>query len=110
MGDIWIMFGISLLLTLVLELAIALCFGYRSKRMMALVILVNVLTNPAAVLLHWLGIGQLPIEFAVILVEGCIYLCFSKDENWKITHPVRFAVFANGISWGLGVLIQLIGG
>ena len=110
MHEIWKMFGISLLLTLVLELVIAACFGYKDKKLLILVILVNVLTNPVAVLLHWLGIAQIPIELAVVLVESYIYRWFSKDEKWNIPHPVLFAVVANGLSWGLGVWIQWIGG
>ena len=104
------MFGISLLLTLALELPAAYCFGYRSIRKLLLVLLVNVLTNPAAVLLHWLGIAQLPIEIAVVLVEALVYVWFSKDEKWNVPYPVLLAVTANCISWGTGLLIQWIGG
>lgn len=100
------MFGISLLLTLVIELMIALLWGIRSKKQILLVVLVNVLTNPAAVLLCWLGIPQLPVELAVVLAEALIY----RDPAWKIPHPVLLAVVCNVISWGTGILIQLIGG
>ena len=55
---------------------------------MLLMFLVNVLTNPAAVLLHWLGIPQLPVELAVIFVEAMIYLWFSGDESWTLPKPV----------------------
>lgn len=104
------MFGISLLLTLVLELPVAYCFGYRSAAQLLLVMLVNVLTNPAAVLLHWLGISQFPIEIAVIFVEMGIYVWFSKDGKWNVPYPAFFAVAANCISWSTGLLIQWIGG
>ena len=104
------MFAISLALTLLLELAIGFCFGYRSRKLLMLIFLVNVLTNPAAVLLHWLGIPQLPVELAVIFVEAMIYLWFSGDESWTLPKPVQYAVTANCISWGAGLLIQWIGG
>ena len=100
------MFGISLLLTLVIELAIALTWGMRSRKQILLVILVNVLTNPAAVLLCWLGIPQLPVEIAVVLTEALVY----KDPAWKISHPVLLAMVCNVISWGTGILIQMMGG
>lgn len=103
-------FGVSLTMTLIVELAIGLCFGYRSRKEILLVFLVNVLTNPAAVLLHWLGVSQIPIEIAVVFLEAMIYVWFSKDENWKIPRPICFALTANVISWGAGLLIQQIGG
>lgn len=104
------MFAVSLALTLILELSIGFRFNYRSKKLLALVVLVNVLTNPAAVLLHWLGLPQVPIELAVVFTEACIYLWFSKDESWSVPQPVWFAVVANGFSWGIGALIQWLGG
>lgn len=104
------MFGISLALTLILELPIGFCFGYRSRKILLLVALVNVLTNPVAVLLNWLGVPQIPIELAVIFAEAGVYLWFSKDRRWAVSHPFQFAVAANCISWGAGALIQWIGG
>ena len=110
MHEIWMMFGISLLLTLVLEVVIAAFFGYKDKKLLTLVILVNVLTNPAAVLLHWLGIPQIPIEIGVVFLETIIYLWFARDEKWVVPQPVVFPMVANCTSWGVGLLIQWIGG
>ena len=104
------MFAVSLLLTLVLELAVAWCMGLQKGREIQLVILVNILTNPAAVLLCWLGLPQLPVEVTVVAVEALVYICFAKDKKWNIPRPVRLAVLANGISWSAGLLIQWIGG
>lgn len=104
------MFAGSLLLTLILELPIAWCMGLRSRRLLLLVLLVNILTNPAAVLIHWLGIPQVPIEAVVIAVEAAVYCYFSHDNKWEIPHPVLLALVANSVSWVLGVLIQWIGG
>ena len=104
------MFGISLALTLLLELPVGYCFGYRNRKLLFLVCLVNVLTNPAAVLLHWLGFTQIPIEIVVVILEAMIYHWFSKDKCWTVPQPLLFAVTANGISWGFGILIQWIGG
>ena len=104
------MFGASLLLTLLVELPVAGLMNFRGWRAAALVILVNVLTNPAAVLLHWLGIPQLPIELAVVVIEALIYVWYSTDESWNIPHPIRISVCANSISWTVGLLIQQIGG
>ena len=100
---------ISLLLTLVLELAFALAWGVR-KRGLLLVILMNILTNPAVVLLHFfctvfLGwTGFLPIavlEAAAIVAEG---LCC----RGMIRRPWLFACCINLFSYGAGELLQLI--
>lgn len=96
-------FGISLALTLILELPVAWFFGMRDLK---LAVLVNVLTNPAAVLLHLLGIPQIPIEIGVVLVEWAVYRSFASEENWHIRHPAALAIVANGISWMVGVLLQ----
>ena len=103
------MFGISLGLTLLLELPIGFAMGMRRKKHILLMILINVLTNPAAVLLCWLGVPQIPVEIAVFLVEAGIYYWFSKDDKWQIKHPILLALLANLISWTSGILIQLGG-
>lgn len=99
------MFAFSLILTILLELPVLRILKMRGRGCLLLTVLVNVLTNPAAVLLNWLGLHQLPIEAAVILVEGWIYVRFSKDERWDIPHPVICAVVSNIVSWTAGVLI-----
>lgn len=104
------MFAISLGLTLVIELGVSLLLGMRTGRQILLVMLVNILTNPAAVLLCWLGAPQIPIEIAVVAVEGGIYHCFSKEERWNMTHPVLLAAALNIISYSAGLLIQWLGG
>ena len=103
------MFCISLGLTLLIELPIGFAMGMRRKKHILLMILVNVLTNPAAVLLCWLGAAQPPVEIAVFLVEAGIYYWFSKDDKWQIKHPILLALLANLISWTSGILIQLGG-
>lgn len=103
------MFGISLLLTLAIELPISFLLGIRQHNLL-LILLVNILTNPAAVLLHWLGFPQIPIEIGVAAMEASIYFWFSKDKNWHIPHPLGLALTANGASWVFGILIQWIGG
>lgn len=108
------MFGISLMMTIAIELAAALLFGMRMRKNMLLVVLVNVFTNPPAVLCNWLCrlylpdyhrvAVQLPIEAVVITVEALIYSIFARDEQWRIRKPVLFSLTANGCSWLLGVL------
>lgn len=124
------MFGISLALTIAAELAVVFLLGQKQlnipgqgvdrknmRNVILLAILVNVLTNPPAVLLCWLGriyvpgVPQIPlqltVEIMVVSVEACIYRSFAKKPHWKIDRPVRLAVVANVSSWLLGVIFSL---
>lgn len=101
--------AISLALTLVLELLFALVWGVRKKGLL-LVALMNILTNPAVVTLHFLctsllgWVGFLPVlilEAAAILVEG--FCC-----RGMIQKPWLFALCINLFSYGVGELLQLL--
>lgn len=125
------MFGISLAVTLGVESAMAFfwpgrkrkcagtdmgkgCFGKR----LLLVLLVNLLTNPPAVLVCWLGRLYLPgflrwalqigVEILVVAAEAFVYRSFGEREQWRMERPVIFAVSANACSWLLGVLCMWI--
>ena len=105
--------GISLLLTLLFEGLFALVWGLRGWREWAVVALVNVLTNPAVVLLHHLlvflcGMSALWVtlflECAAVVAEWRCY----KHCSYEITRPFLFALLANVISYSIGCIIQLI--
>ena len=102
------MFAISLALTLAIELPVAILWGLRG-RALAVVALVNVLTNPLAVALHaHLGIPQIPVELAVVAAEAMIYRSFSRTPGWRLPRPAGLALVSNALSWGLGLVIQLV--
>lgn len=94
------MFGISLALTLAIELPAAFLWGLRGRQL-AVVALANVMTNPLAVALSWVGLPQIPIEIAVVLAEGFTYRSFFEKR------PVLLAVASNALSWGIGLMMQL---
>lgn len=111
------MFAISLVLTVLVEIVVALLFGWRKRHMLLLVILVNLLTNPPAVLICWLGRIYLPplfsapiqllVELLVILAEAFIYCRFAKSPGWQSDRPlrsVRLAILSNMCSWLFGML------
>lgn len=107
------MFGISLLLTLLIEWLITFLWGLRGKKAFLLVTLVNIVTNPAAVLTYWLYrvyfadtsmVVQIGIEILVVTVEALIYRSFAKEADYKIKWPVALAIVANAVSWGAGML------
>lgn len=111
---VWLlkMFSVALIVTLIVELTIALFLGIRSRNVLLLILLVNILTNPLAVLLHWLCRLYLPtivdlklqlgIELLVILTEALIYSSFSGKKDWKIPHPILLSVISNICSWSIG--------
>lgn len=110
------MFGVSLVLTVLLELAVLIALREYSKKNAVLLILVNVLTNPAAVLAAWL-MGQyfpeipalavqIPLEVIVVWTEGYLYHSFTEASGYDIRHPFRLAAAANAVSWGIGVCLQ----
>ena len=108
------MFGVSLLWTLLVEGLIGFAWGFRRKKYFLLIFLVNVVTNPVAVLSYWMYrvywagpsmAVQIAIEVIVVLTEAWIYSTFSKEDEWNIPHPVLLAVIANAVSWGSGLLI-----
>ena len=95
-------------LTLILELTFALVWGLRKKELL-LVVLMNILTNPAVNLLYflayqvgWNSIGLvLLLEAAVVITEG---VCC----RGVIRRPWLFAFLVNLFSYGMGELLKLL--
>lgn len=101
------MFTVSLVLTWLIELSVAVTMGLRGRKSIVLVLLVNLLTNPAAVLLCYLGIPQFPVELGVIGIEAFVYTVFSKDHRWKLPNPIALSVAANLAAWFAGILLSM---
>ena len=94
-------FALSLGLTLLIEVSVAYLWGLR-KRELLTVFMANLMTNPLAVALHLTGIPQIPIEIGVVLAEGFAYsLHFDR-------RPRLLALGSNGLSWGIGLLLNHI--
>lgn len=94
-------FLLPLALTIAFEGAVALMWGLR-RRDLLLLVLVNVLTNPAAVLLHTLFSGRLvtaALELGVVALEG---LCYEKLGS-AVRRPWLFSLCANAFSFCLGL-------
>lgn len=101
---------ISLGLTLVLELAFAFLWGIRKKDSLWLLILINIATNPPAVLLHFLLVRQLLLSsvFSVLLIESVVVLSewlLLKHNTKAISRPFLFSLLANLFSYCTGLAI-----
>lgn len=113
MNDLLPILGISLGLTLVIEGVFAYITGIRSGKDLLLVFLVNLLTNPAAVLCYYfftvytqmnVFIIKIPIELVVILIESLYYRKYASS----IQKPLLFSAFANALSFGTGLIVNAI--
>lgn len=105
--------AVSLLLTLIFEEMFALLWGLRGRRELGLVALVNILTNPAVVLLYYTAAGlwrwnatavTLVLEAAAAAVEWLCYRSFSA----QVKRPLLFALLVNLFSYGAGCVINLL--
>lgn len=105
-------FALSLGLTLVLELLVAGACRLRGRDYL-LVILCNILTNPAVVYLDMVcaalipngrDLWQIPLELAAIAVEAVCYARFARS----IRRPWMFALVANLFSYSCGLLLQTL--
>lgn len=103
-------FALALGLTFLLELLVAWLCRLRGRDYL-LVILVNILTNPAVVYLNMVcevlfpagnGLWQIPLEAAAIAIEGLCYARFAR----AIRRPWMFALVANIFSYCCGLLLS----
>ena len=94
--------GVSLSLTLVTELVYALVWGVRGRDIW-LVVLMNIMTNPTVVTIHFMfpAFPILILEAAVVGAEG---LC----ARGRIRQPWLYALLANTLSFSVGLLLQAI--
>lgn len=99
--------GISLTLTLILELFFALIFKVRGKALL-LTIFANILTNPAVVVLYLLFCRHYTfpeavvisiLEISAVVVEAVIY------KTSGIKRPFLLSLGANAFSYLCGLLI-----
>ena len=105
--------AVSLGLTLILETGFCLAVGVRGARNILLILLVNILTNPAVVVMHSLltlkaGFPEpavvIPLELGAVLAEG---LCYKYCSD-NIRRPFLLSLGANLFSYLSGLLLSII--
>lgn len=101
---------VSLGLTVALEEGFGWLTGVRDRWDILLVLLVNLLTNPAVVFLYYVNclylgwnrtVITVGLEAAAIAVEAVCY----KTAAGNIRHPWLFSIGANLVSFTLGAMI-----
>lgn len=104
---------ISLVLTIIIEIIFAVFVGVREKWDLALLCLVNVLTNPFVVFIYNLTtyyhiwnthLTVLVLEIATILVEAYYYRTYGRNFR----HPLLFSFGANAFSYMTGIILSLL--
>ena len=106
---------ISLYLTLVIELTIALIIGIRDRDDIKVVICANICTNPVVVYIvnlvyyfnlnRFLGITIFVLELSAFIVEALIY---KKYLRYDRISPFAISFLCNLISYGTGVILTLV--
>lgn len=104
-----------LLLTLLIELVVALILNVRNKKDIINIILVNVITNPVVVMTQTLlyikfgtfieFIGIIILEILVVLIEGLIY---RKVLDYNKINPLVLSLLLNASSFFIGELINML--
>lgn len=101
----------ALLLTEAIELPVCLLFGLRKKALFV-VLLCNLLTNPAVNVLYLLAVLFTPIpkvlvlavlEAAAVVTEWLVYRSLTEAK-----HPFWMSLAANAASYGAGLLLTTI--
>ncbi|MBU5625609.1 hypothetical protein KQI82_01505 [Oscillibacter sp. MSJ-2] len=103
--------GISLALTLALELPMAAAWGLRDRWNLTVAALGNVLTNPPVVLLH--GVLTVQLGWPVWLVTAALetaaavveWQCY-RSCGRRVHHPLALSLCANAFSYGAGALLM----
>ncbi len=121
------MISFNLVLAVVIELSLAYALGVRGKRNFGVMLNVNCITNPIIVTLAFLMIQalgngfltrllELPLEAIVVFVEGVVYARMLRsteaDDSGKREilpmNPFRLSLILNVVSFGVGVLLDVI--
>ncbi len=116
-----ISFGARMVCTILLELAIALLFGYRGKKVLTFLAIVNIFTQLALnIVLNLVNYNSgpfafmlvlIPLELAVLMIEAVLYVSRLPAYSAK-THPkaraAAYALAANAASYESGLWLAYL--
>lgn len=113
MDNIWQVLAISLFLTVIFEEMFVILLRLRDKRTLLLIALINLLTNPPAVLSYYLlkQYTNYSVLFITIVVEVVVILVeffYIRSYGRKIKHPFWLALGINIFSYTIGKVINII--
>lgn len=103
--------SLALALTLAVEVPVCMLMGLRKKELL-IVLLANVMTNPAVNVLYLLGRTYTPLpvvaviailEISAVVVEWIVYRLLTDARR-----PFLVSLVANAVSYGTGLIITTI--
>lgn len=111
------MIVINLLITLAVEVPLAIALGVRKMRDIQTVFLTNCVTNPTVVSIHFLLLhfgatyatilaAILAMELAVVLCEGLVYRKLLPRGK---LNPYVLSLILNACSYGVGIVLEQLG-
>lgn len=114
-----ISFFTRIIVTIIIEVMIALLFGFRAKKQLLVIVAVNILTQSILnILLNVINYNQggmmfvfhyVWMEVLVFIIEAVVYSIFlHKYSRWKITNKwiaSLYALTANAVSFCIGLYI-----
>ena len=105
---------LSLAVTLVAEVSVALLLGFRDRCSLLVVFLVNIVTNPVVVYLlnlqyhYGVLLPEMPLtvllEIGAFVTEALLYRLVFKGEG----HVWRLSLILNAASYLLGVVVNIL--
>ena len=113
-ADILLSMGWALLLTILLEGLFGVIWGVRGGRNFVIMLLANIMTNPAVNIIHSFFAYELRLGgFAMMLVTAVLEISAVAAEwlvyksRTDIKKPFLFSLCANGFSFLCGILINI---
>ena len=115
--------GIRIVLTMALELAIALLCAYRGKKQIAFILAVNLGTQLFLnAMLHYIHaslglfsvfVAYIPLEIAVFSIEAVLYTLYlgrlgKLKEKEPARKPILYALVANTMSFVTGLIVFVV--
>jgi len=104
-----------LILTIIIEIIVALIIGIRNKKDIFNIILVNILTNPLVTSIPVYfnikygvferDIALIILELFTVIIEGIIYI---KFLNFKKINSILISIYLNACSYFVGEIVNFI--
>ena len=103
---------LALILTLIIELSVAYIFGFRTKKSIITIFLVNFITHPLLCYFLWINsvISIIPVNyFSIVVLEILVALLESVllffSLNQKYLNMLRLSLYINITSFVFGLLM-----
>lgn len=108
---------ISLVLTIIIEVLVAIGLGIKNLKEIVLIAFINIFTNPILVCIANITfllnnylfhiVVLLLLEITAFIVEGKLLKYYLGK---KLIHPYKFSFYINLISFSIGIILNFLGG